>query len=171
MQYTRADKWSKNSAGTADEGDEKHFNGLVDAEGNRGIDVEIFLRIDGSTCPAQPTRKRQALDLFSEGIDAESLGGVLVVTDCGQTRAKAGARQAPSDDHGKHAEDEGDVVEPDRIFELKVFNAKVRPDQHAEAAPGDRQRICDDTPDFGDRKRDECKIGALEPSPIAQRAD
>ena len=133
--------------------------------------IEILLHVDRAAGAAQAAGEREALHLLAEGIDPERLRSILVLADGGKARAEPGARQPPGDEHGEQAERQREVVEPDRIPELEVGGAVVRPHQNAEPTPGDRQRIGDDAPDLGDGERDEREVGALEAGAVAQHAD
>src|SRR5882724_2242518 len=66
----RTDQRSEDGAGASHHADQQHLDRLVDAEGDVGIDVEIFLRVECAARRAHCARQGQYLDLLGEDIDA-----------------------------------------------------------------------------------------------------
>src|ERR687898_2279379 len=116
----RADQGSEDGAGAAHHADQQHLDRLVDAEGDVGIDVEVFLGIEGATGRAHGAGQGQDLHLLGKHVDAERARRVLVLADGDQAGAEAVARQLPGDQQGDDAERECDVVDPDRVLELEI---------------------------------------------------
>src|SRR6188508_3737335 len=120
-QHDRADQRAEDGAGAADHRDQQHLDRLVDAEGDRRVDVEVLLGIEGAAGGTHRTRQSEHLHLLGKHIDAERARGILVLSDRDQAGAEAAAGQPPGDQQRHEAEREGEIVGRDRGGELEVL--------------------------------------------------
>src|SRR5580704_12169968 len=96
-QRHRADQWPEDGAGAAHHADQQHLDRLVDAEGDVGIDVEIFLGVEGAAGRAHGARQGQHPYFLGEDVDAQCARRFLVLADGDQAGAEAAARELPGD--------------------------------------------------------------------------
>src|SRR5437868_1290825 len=161
-QGKRADQRTEDGAGAAHHADQQHLDRLVDAEGDGGIDVEIFLGIERAARRAHRARQDEHLHLLGEDVDAERPGSVLVLPNGDQTSAEAASRQPPGDQDRNDAEQERDVIDPDRVPELEIDRPRIGLDQHAETSSREGHGVGKDAEDLGKGQRDQREVGAAQ---------
>ncbi len=110
-------------------------------------------------------------ELDARRVDAERLGGVLVLAHRDQIGAEAAVLDHADEDDRQADEAENDPVERRAALELERLRPQVELDQRADAGAGDRRDAGDDAQHLGEGERDQREIGAAQSGAEAQRAD
>ena len=101
-----------------------------------------------------------AASLISDRIDAQRLGGILVLAHRHEIGAEAAVLDQAHEDERRADQRKDDPVERRAALELERFRAQVELDQRADARAGDRRDARDDAQHLGEGERDQREVGA-----------
>ncbi len=117
-QHHRADHRPEDGADAADDADQHHLHRDVDAEGDVGVDEADVEGEEAAGAGGEGRRDHQRQVLVEGGVDAEAVGGVLVLADGLEGVAELGVLHEPVDRDDDHRQPERGVEEGHLAEEL-----------------------------------------------------
>ena len=169
--HQRAEQRAEHRADAADDRREQRLDRDPRAVGDAGIEEQEVLRVEAAARRRDRGRQRHRGELDAEHVDADRLGGVLVLAHRDEIGAEAAAFEPLHDEQRDRDERQDDPVERRAALELERFPAQVELDQRADARAGDRRDARDDAQHLGEGERDQREVGAAQAGAEAERAD
>ncbi len=158
-------------AGAADDRREQGVDRDPRPVSDSGVKEQKILRIETACRRGDGGGDGHGAELDHESIDAECLGGILVLANGDQIGAEAASFDGAHHDQRRTDQAERDPIKRRAALELKRLGPQVELDQRADAGAGDRRHAGDDAQHLGESERHQREIRAFQPGPEAERAD
>ncbi len=171
LDHQRAEQRAEHRADPADDRREQRLDRDPRPVGDAGIDEQEILRVEAAGRRGDGGRDRHGRELDGVDVDAERLGGVLVLAHRHQIGAEPAVLDHPHDDERRRDQRQRDEIERHAALELERLGPQIELDQRADAGAGDRRDAGDDAQHLGKGERHEREVRALEAGAEAQRAD